>query len=64
MDKVLTEVTEENGQWAVDIVVLFEDGVVRRRIRTYHTQRQAQIAADLIKRTAERDIRGPIHGMS
>lgn len=64
MDKVSTEVIEENGQWAVDIVVIFDDGVVRRRIETYRTKRQAEIAADLIKRTAERDIKGPLHGMS
>lgn len=64
MDKVSTEVIEENGQWAVDIIVIFDDGVVRRRIDTYRTKRLAEIAADLIKRTAERDIDGPLHGMT
>jgi hypothetical protein len=64
MDKVSTEVIEENGQWAVDIIVIFDDRVVRRRISTYRTKRHAEIAADLIKRTAERDIDGPLHGMT
>lgn len=57
-----TSVTEERGQWAVDIVVLFDDEVVRKRISVHRTQRLAQISADLIKRAAERDIGGPLHG--
>ncbi|MGY2876096.1 hypothetical protein ACVW00_003286 [Marmoricola sp. URHA0025 HA25] len=57
-----TVVVEERRQWHVEIVVVFEDEVVRRRVGTYFTERRAQIAADLIKRTAERDISGPIHG--
>ena len=57
-----TTVTEERGQWAVDIVVLFDDEVVRKRISVHRTERLAQISADLIKRAAERDIGGPIHG--
>lgn len=57
-----TVVVEERRQWHVEIVVVFEDEVVRRRVGTYFTESRAQIAADLIKRTAERDISGPIHG--
>lgn len=57
-----TVVVEERRQWHVEIVVVFEDEVVRRRVGAYFTERRAQIAADLIKRTAERDISGPIHG--
>lgn len=57
-----TVVVEEQRQWHVEIVVVFEDEVVRRRVGTYFTERRAEIAADLIKRTAERDISGPIHG--
>lgn len=64
MSKVETEVLPENGQWAVYIIVMMEDGVVRKRIEAYFTKKRAEIAADLIKRTAERDIHGPIHGMS
>lgn len=59
---VETVVVEEHRQWHVEIVVVFDDEVVRRRVGTYFTERRAQIAADLIKRTAERDISGPIHG--
>jgi len=59
---VETVVVEERRQWHVEIVVVFEDEVVRRRVGTYFTEKRAQIAADLIKRTAERDISGPIHG--
>jgi hypothetical protein len=59
---VETAVVAERGQWHVEIIVVFEDEVVRRRVGTYFTERRAQIAADLIKRTAQRDISGPIHG--
>ncbi|WP_431239490.1 hypothetical protein ACQ86B_07490 [Mycolicibacterium aichiense] len=59
---VQTVVVEERGRWAVDIVVVFADGVVRKRIDTYHTKARAELSARLIKRAAERDIRGPIHG--
>lgn len=59
---VETVVVEERRQWHVEIVVVFEDELVRRRVGTYFTERRARIAADLIKRTAERDISGPIHG--
>jgi uncharacterized small protein (DUF1192 family) len=43
-------------------VVLFGDEVVRKRIATFRTERLARISADLMKRTAERDIAGPVHG--
>ena len=60
---VETTVVEENRQWHVEIVVVFEDEVVRRRIQTYRTEKLARISADLIKRTARRDLPGgPIHG--
>jgi len=57
-----TVVVAERGQWAVDIVVVFPDGVVRKRIETYRTKALAEISAKLIKRAAERDIRGPLNG--
>ena len=57
-----TVVVEERGQFAVDIVVVFDDGVVRKRIGTYRTRRRAELAANLIRRAAERDIRGPRNG--
>lgn len=59
---VQTVVVEERGRWAVDIVVVFADGVVRKRINTHHTKARAELSANLIRRAAERDIRGPIHG--
>ena len=59
---VQTVVVPERGRWAVDIVVVFADGVVRKRIDTHNTKARAELSARLIKRAAERDIRGPIHG--
>lgn len=60
---VATVVVEERGRWAVDIVVVFADGVVRKRIDTHATKARADIAADLIRRAANRDIGGgPPHG--
>ena len=55
---VQTVVVEEDGRWVVEIVVVFADGVVRRRINSHHTRDRAELAADLIRRTAERDIGG------
>lgn len=55
---VATVVVEENGRWVVDIVVVFADGVVRKRINSHATKARAELAADLIRRTAERDIGG------
>ena len=60
---VTTVVTEESGRWVVEIVVVFADGVVRRRINSHPTRARAELAADLIRRTANRDIGGgPVHG--
>lgn len=59
---VQTVVVEECGRWAVEIIVVFADGVVRRRIDTHATKRRAELSAGLIKRAAERNIRGPLHG--
>ena len=55
---VQTVVFEECGRWAVDIIVVFADGVVRKRIDTHATKARAEIAADLIRRAANRDIGG------
>jgi hypothetical protein len=59
---VQTVVVEERGRWVVEIVVVFADGVVRKRINTHNTKARAELSANLIRRAAERDIRGPIHG--
>lgn len=53
---------EERGRWAVEIVVVFADGVVRKRIDTHHTKARAELSANVIRRAAERDIRGPVNG--
>lgn len=57
-----TVVCEERGRWAVDIVVVFADGIVRKRIDTHPTKARAELSARMIKRAAERDIRGPLNG--
>lgn len=59
---VETVVVPERGQWAVDIVVIFPDSVVRHRITTYRTEAVARLSANYIRRGAERDIGGPING--
>ena len=59
---VETEVVPERGQWAVDIIVIFPDSVVRRRITTYRTEAVARLSAKYIRRGAEREIGGPING--
>ncbi|GEL19896.1 hypothetical protein [Pseudonocardia asaccharolytica] len=59
---VETVVVTDSGQWAVELVVLYRDGVVRRRIDTYPTKARAEIAARMIKRGAERETRGPVNG--
>ncbi|MGB3483735.1 MAG: hypothetical protein WBB07_16170 [Mycobacterium sp.] len=59
---VETVVVPERGRWAVEIVVVFADGVVRKRIDTHATKARAELSARLIKRAAERDLRGPLNG--
>ncbi|RDH78566.1 hypothetical protein DVS77_10515 [Mycolicibacterium moriokaense] len=57
-----TVVTEERGRWAVDIIVVFADGVVHKRIDTHPTRARAELSARMIKRAAEREIGGPLNG--
>ncbi len=59
---VQTVVVYERGRWAVEIIVVFADGVVRKRIDTHATKARAELSAQLIKRAAERDLRGPRNG--
>lgn len=56
---VETFVRCERGRWVVDIAVAFADGVVRRSVGDYSTEREAHIAATWIRRGADRDIDGP-----
>lgn len=53
--EIETYVEQVRGQWAVSVVVVFADEVVRKTINTYHTERMATIAASWIKRAARRD---------
>jgi hypothetical protein len=57
-----TVVIAERGRWAVDIVAVFADGIVRKRIDTHPTKARAELSARMIRRAAERDIRGPLNG--
>jgi len=57
-----TVVISEHGRWAVDIVVVFSDGIVRKRIDDHSTKARAELSARMIERAAERDIRGPLNG--
>ena len=59
---VETWVVRRNGQWEVDIVVIFEDEAVRKTVGVHRTERRARIAAEWIKRAAQRDISGPRDG--
>ena len=61
-ESVETFVFLERGRWVVEIAVVFPDGVVRHRIDTFHTKARAEISASLIKRAAERELRGPLNG--
>lgn len=62
LDVQTVVVSDPGRRWAVEIIVVFADGVVRKRISTHPTRARAELSADLIKRTAERDIGGPVHG--
>ena len=55
-------VKRRNGQWEVDIVVVFEDRVVRKMVSRYMSERRARVAAGWIKRAAQRDVAGPLNG--
>ena len=57
-----TTVREERGRWIVDIAVVFPDGAVQHTVNDYPTRRHAEIAARWMRRAADRDIEGPIHG--
>lgn len=57
-----TYVQEEQGQWVVYMDVIFWTETVQHRIRSYPSRRQAEIAADWIKRAAHRDLRQPPTG--
>lgn len=53
-----TFVVLERGEWVVMLDVFYWDEVVRHRIQSYPTRRQAEIAAQWIERGARRDLSG------
>ena len=60
---VSTEVLEESGRFVVVLDVVFADGAVRHRLQSYHTRARAELAARIVRATAERDHR-PDWGMT
>ncbi len=60
---VSTEVLEESGRYVVVLDVVFADGAVRHRLQSYHTRARAELAARIVRATAERDHR-PDWGMT
>jgi hypothetical protein len=52
---VSTEVVEEQGRFVVLLDVVFADGAVRHRMGDYHTRAKAELAAKIIRATAERE---------
>lgn len=59
---VSTEVVEEHGRFVVVLTVVFDDGAVQHRLQSYHTRTKAELAARIVRATAERDHR-PDWGM-
>lgn len=59
---VSTEIIEERGRFTVVLDVVFDDGAVRHRLQTYHTRARAELAARIVRATAERE-HGPEWGM-
>ena len=52
---VRTEVKNESGRWVVYLEIGNTEKSITHRIQEYSTKRKAEIAADLIKRAAERE---------
>lgn len=57
-----TYVVAEGGQWVVYLDVIFWHETVHHRIQAYPTERQAEMAADLMKRAARREQKSPPAG--
>jgi len=54
---VSASVVADHGHWTVVVDVVFPDGVVRHRIRTYPTRARAEMAARIMQAAAERGHR-------
>lgn len=59
---VASEVIEENGRFVVYLETITKHSTVKHRINDYPTRRKAEIAADLMRRCADRDINSPPDG--
>ncbi|MFI5040275.1 MAG: hypothetical protein ACHQNA_00255 [Acidimicrobiales bacterium] len=60
-DPILSMV-EEHGRYTVVLDAIFPDGAIRHRLQSYHTRARAELAAEIMRRAAERD-HGPEWGM-
>ena len=58
---VETVVVCRNGRWEVDMVIVFDSGIVRKTVGGWISQQRALVAARWIRRAAQRDI-GDIEG--
>jgi hypothetical protein len=56
---VTAEVVPERGRWVVYLEITFWDEIKRYRIQSYPSERYANIAADLMRRFADRDLSYP-----
>ncbi len=68
--KVETRVVEEQGRWVVYLEVTFwEDDqefplkTVKHRVQDYPTKKRAEMAAEIYRRAADRDMEGPSFGL-
>ena len=53
--EVQTEVIQEQGQWAVYLLIMTSQGIDRQRLQTtFFHESKAMLAADVIRRTAAR----------
>ena len=51
---VRTEVIEDCRQWVVQLLVIDEDGVTRRRLSAHRSEREARLTAAVVQRAAHR----------
>lgn len=59
---VASEIIEESGRWVVYLEVITTNATHRHRINDYPTHHKAEIAADLMRRCADRDLTAPPSG--
>ncbi|HID65552.1 MAG TPA: AP2 domain-containing protein [Aquificaceae bacterium] len=65
-DKALlaeTFVEYRRGQWIVYIEVIFKDEIVKKEVGRYFTKKKAEIAANYIRRVANKELPFPPDGL-